>query len=244
MRAIVVITTVGTEEQAYLIAREIVARRQAACVNILPGIRSIYRWKGKICKDGELMLLVKTLDRSSTASRPPSASCTATSCPRSSPSRSRAANATSSTGSRAASTRKPISPDEDEDEEELVYAADPDEADYARPLLSPLKPRPAPGPDPPAGPRRSRSPPRCAPSRRSGPSAARRSAGIEAWVIDAGCEIRLSTPPRLSAKLITARWSSIALAAAKLPISMVIIEPKPEACRFWISWPGWSGRPG
>jgi periplasmic divalent cation tolerance protein len=63
MRAIVVVTTVGTEEQAYLIAREIVARRQAACVNILPGVRSIYRWKGKICKDGELMLLVKTLER-------------------------------------------------------------------------------------------------------------------------------------------------------------------------------------
>ena len=62
MRAIVVVTTVGTEEQAYLIAREIVARRQAACVNIVPGIRSIYRWKGKICKDGELMLLVKTLE--------------------------------------------------------------------------------------------------------------------------------------------------------------------------------------
>jgi periplasmic divalent cation tolerance protein len=61
MAAIVVITTVGTEEQANLIAREIVARRQAACVNILPGVRSIYRWKGKICKDGELMLIVKTL---------------------------------------------------------------------------------------------------------------------------------------------------------------------------------------
>jgi len=62
MRAIVVVTTVGTEEQAYLIAREIVARRQAACVNILPGIRSIYRWKGKICKDGELLLVIKTLE--------------------------------------------------------------------------------------------------------------------------------------------------------------------------------------
>ena len=61
MHAIVVATTVGTEEQANLIAREIVARRQAACVNIVPGIRSIYRWKGKICKDGELLLVVKTL---------------------------------------------------------------------------------------------------------------------------------------------------------------------------------------
>ena len=62
MGAIVVVTTVGTEEQAYLIAREIISRRQAACVNILPGIRSIYRWKGKICKDGELLLIVKTLE--------------------------------------------------------------------------------------------------------------------------------------------------------------------------------------
>jgi periplasmic divalent cation tolerance protein len=63
MRAIAVVTTVGTEEQANLIARELVARRQAACVNILPGVRSIYRWKGKICKDGELLLVVKTLER-------------------------------------------------------------------------------------------------------------------------------------------------------------------------------------
>src|SRR3954470_21666342 len=62
MRAIVVITTVGTEEQANLIAREIVARRQAACVNIFPGVRSIYRWKGKICKDGELLLIAKTME--------------------------------------------------------------------------------------------------------------------------------------------------------------------------------------
>ncbi len=61
MRAIVVVTTVGTEEQANLIAREIIARREAACVNIVPGIRSIYRWKGKICKDGELLLLIKTM---------------------------------------------------------------------------------------------------------------------------------------------------------------------------------------
>lgn len=60
MGAIVIVTTVGTEEQANLIAREIVARRQAASVNIIPGLRSVYRWQGKICHDGELMLLIKT----------------------------------------------------------------------------------------------------------------------------------------------------------------------------------------
>ena len=62
VRAIVMVTTVGTEEQANLIAREIVVRRQAACVNIVPAIRSIYRWQGKICKDGELLLIIKTLE--------------------------------------------------------------------------------------------------------------------------------------------------------------------------------------
>jgi periplasmic divalent cation tolerance protein len=62
MGAIVVITTVGDEEQALLIARELVARRLAACVNVLPGIRSVYRWQGKICRDGEHLLIVKTLD--------------------------------------------------------------------------------------------------------------------------------------------------------------------------------------
>ncbi len=60
MDAIVIITTVGTEEQANLIARELIARRQAACVNILPGVRSIYRWQGKICNDTELLLVIKT----------------------------------------------------------------------------------------------------------------------------------------------------------------------------------------
>jgi periplasmic divalent cation tolerance protein len=62
MRAAVVVTTVGTEEQANLIAREIIARRQAACVNIVPGVRSIYRWQGKICSDAEFLLIAKTLE--------------------------------------------------------------------------------------------------------------------------------------------------------------------------------------
>ena len=61
MQAIVIVTTVGTEDQANLLARELIARRQAACVNVVPGVRSTYRWQGKICTDGEMMLVVKTL---------------------------------------------------------------------------------------------------------------------------------------------------------------------------------------
>jgi periplasmic divalent cation tolerance protein len=59
---LVVITTVGTEEQANLIASELVSRRHAACVNIVPGLRSVYRWQGKICRDTEFMLVVKTTE--------------------------------------------------------------------------------------------------------------------------------------------------------------------------------------
>ena len=62
MGAIVVMTSVGDEEQALLIARELVARRLAACVNVLPGVRSVYRWQGKICRDTEFLLIVKTLE--------------------------------------------------------------------------------------------------------------------------------------------------------------------------------------
>ena len=59
MGAIVVVTTVGTEEQAYLIGRELVARRLAACVNVQPGVRSIYRWQGKVQRDEEHLLIIK-----------------------------------------------------------------------------------------------------------------------------------------------------------------------------------------
>jgi periplasmic divalent cation tolerance protein len=60
MRVAAVVTTVGTEEQANLIARELIARRLAACVNIVPGVRSVYRWQGKIASDTELLLIAKT----------------------------------------------------------------------------------------------------------------------------------------------------------------------------------------
>lgn len=57
-----VLTSVATEKQALDIAHALVQRRLAACVNILPGVRSFFRWKGKIQQDGELLLLVKTLE--------------------------------------------------------------------------------------------------------------------------------------------------------------------------------------
>ena len=62
MKPIVVITTVGTEEQANLLAEELVERRHSCCVNILPVQRSVYRWQGKVCDDSEYMLVIKSAD--------------------------------------------------------------------------------------------------------------------------------------------------------------------------------------
>jgi periplasmic divalent cation tolerance protein len=66
MTAMLMITTVGDAEQGEAIARELVGRRLAACVNMVPGMRSFYRWQAaggpeKICDDGELLLLIKTM---------------------------------------------------------------------------------------------------------------------------------------------------------------------------------------
>src|SRR6267154_35306 len=55
----IVLTTAGSEVEARKIARELVERRLAACVNIVPRITSIYRWKGKVEEAPEWLLVVK-----------------------------------------------------------------------------------------------------------------------------------------------------------------------------------------
>lgn len=62
MGALVVVTTVGTEEEATQLAEELVARRHSSCVNIVPVYRSVYRWQGKVCDDSEFLLVIKTLE--------------------------------------------------------------------------------------------------------------------------------------------------------------------------------------
>ncbi len=57
---IVVVTSVGTEEQALDVAHALVRGKRAACVNIIPNVHSIYRWKGRVCDDGEMLLIIKT----------------------------------------------------------------------------------------------------------------------------------------------------------------------------------------
>lgn len=55
-----VLLTTAPPDSAQDLAHLLVEERLAACVNLVPGLRSVYRWKGEICDDPETQLIVKT----------------------------------------------------------------------------------------------------------------------------------------------------------------------------------------
>jgi periplasmic divalent cation tolerance protein len=57
---LVVLVTASTQEEATTIASTLVSEHLAACVNLIPGIQSVYRWEGKINQDSEILLIIKT----------------------------------------------------------------------------------------------------------------------------------------------------------------------------------------
>jgi periplasmic divalent cation tolerance protein len=57
---IIVLITAGSEEEAHKIGESLVEGKKAACVNIVPGIESLFWWEGKIDSTRESLLLVKT----------------------------------------------------------------------------------------------------------------------------------------------------------------------------------------
>lgn len=61
MTPVLVLTTVGTTFDVQPLALQLVENRLAACVNVIPRIDSVYRWKGKIENDSEQLLLIKTV---------------------------------------------------------------------------------------------------------------------------------------------------------------------------------------
>ena len=59
-RYILVLNTCNSEEIASSVAESLVSKQLAACVNIVNGVESVYQWQGKIARDKELILLIKT----------------------------------------------------------------------------------------------------------------------------------------------------------------------------------------
>jgi periplasmic divalent cation tolerance protein len=57
---LVALSTVATEADADRIARSLVEKGLAACVNVVPGLVSVYRWKGKVEREPETLLVIKT----------------------------------------------------------------------------------------------------------------------------------------------------------------------------------------
>ena len=57
---VVVLCTVPDEATAEKLAKGLVDERLAACVNAIPGVKSFYRWHGKIESDAEVKLVIKT----------------------------------------------------------------------------------------------------------------------------------------------------------------------------------------
>ncbi len=60
---VVVLVTVPTAEVAERIAAMVVGEHLAACVNVVPGVRSLFRWEGRVQEESELLLAIKTTAR-------------------------------------------------------------------------------------------------------------------------------------------------------------------------------------
>ena len=58
--SVVVLMTAGCQEEAETIARALVAGLLAACVNVIPGVTSVYRWEGDVHQDREWLLVAKS----------------------------------------------------------------------------------------------------------------------------------------------------------------------------------------
>jgi periplasmic divalent cation tolerance protein len=62
MKPVVVLTTVGADFDARALAHALVDAQLAACVNIVPGVHSVYRWESRVTGDDEQLLVMKTTD--------------------------------------------------------------------------------------------------------------------------------------------------------------------------------------
>jgi periplasmic divalent cation tolerance protein len=57
---LVVLTTFANEDDAARVSRALVEERLIACANVVPGVRSLYRWQGEVADEREVLVLMKT----------------------------------------------------------------------------------------------------------------------------------------------------------------------------------------
>ena len=62
MEILLVVTNLPSRETAETLARHLVEKQVAACVNVLPACRSVYRWKGAVEWADEVPLMIKTTE--------------------------------------------------------------------------------------------------------------------------------------------------------------------------------------
>ena len=53
-------STIDSLDKANVLAEGLLTNKLASCVNVIPGMQSIYMWEGKLCKDEELVLIIKS----------------------------------------------------------------------------------------------------------------------------------------------------------------------------------------
>lgn len=63
MNAKLIYVTASSRQTAENIAETVVKERLAACANIMDGITSIFHWEGKLCRENEAILILKTTDK-------------------------------------------------------------------------------------------------------------------------------------------------------------------------------------
>ena len=62
-QVVLVLVTTSSRKEAMTIAEALVKEKQAACVNILPSVTSIFRWQKKVQRNREKLMLIKTTRR-------------------------------------------------------------------------------------------------------------------------------------------------------------------------------------
>ena len=59
---LIVFVTTSNREEAATLAEALVSERLAACVNVVPAVESVYWWEGKVTRDNETLMIIKTTD--------------------------------------------------------------------------------------------------------------------------------------------------------------------------------------